>query len=89
MSSIKEEVLDNEDLAIYIINALLKLYPDDLIKRYNLNNINDLVDILDSIGKKIGAIRNKEIDYDRVYNTVINDLREGRLGKITFDRIEE
>ena len=89
MSSIKEEILDNEDLAIYIINALLKLYPENITKRYNLTDTSDLVTVLDSIGKKIGAIRNKETDYDRVYNTVIKDLKEGYLGKITFDRIEE
>ena len=89
MSSIKEEVLDNEDLAIYIINALLKLYPNNIINRYNLTDTSDIVTILDSIGKKIGAIKNKETDYDRVYNTVIRDLREGYLGKITFDRIGE
>ena len=38
-----------------------------------------------NIGKKIGAIRNKETDYDKVYITVLRDLRDGRLGKVTFD----
>ena len=89
MSSIREEILDNEDLAIYIINTLLEIYPENIIKRYNLTDTGDLVTVLDSIGKRIGAIRNKETDYDRVYNTVIKDLKEGYLGKITFDRIEE
>ena len=42
--------------------------------------------ILDTIGKKIGAIRNNETDYDRVYNTILRDLKEGYLGKITFDQ---
>jgi len=86
MTAIKEEVLPIDDVAIYIINTMLKLYPDNIISRYNIDNKDDIVDILDQIGKKIGAIRNNETDYDRVYNTILKDLKEGYLGKITFDR---
>lgn len=85
MTAIKEEILDIEEVAIYIINKMLKLYPDNVINRYNLSDTTDIVNILDEIGKKIGAIRNKETDYDKVYVTVLKDLREGYLGKITFD----
>ena len=70
MTAIKEEVLDCEDIAIYIINT------------------GDIVDILDQIGKKIGAFRNNETDYDRVYKRVIKDLQDGYLGKVTFDDIK-
>lgn len=84
-TAIKEEILNIEDVAIYIINKMLKEYPDNIKERYNLQNEEDIIDILDSIGKKIGAMRNKEIDYDKVYVTVLRDLRDGRLGKVTFD----
>ena len=87
MTAIKEEVLDSEDIAIYIIKKLLSDYPDNLINRYSLTKIEDIVDILDEIGKKIGAFRNSETDYDRVYKRVIKDLQDGYLGKITFDNI--
>ena len=83
MTAIKEEVLDSEDIAIYIIKKLLSDYPDNIINRYSLTKIEDIVDILDEIGKKIGAFRNSETDYDRV----IKDLQDGYLGKITFDNI--
>lgn len=87
MTAIKEEVLDSEDIAIYIIKKLLSDYPDNIINRYNLTKTEDIVDILDEIGKKIGAFRNSETDYDRVYKRVIKDLQDGYLGKITFDNI--
>ena len=87
MTAIKEEVLDSEDIAIYIIKKLLSDYPDNIINRYSLTKIEDIVDILDEIGKKIGACRNSETDYDRVYKRVIKDLQDGYLGKITFDNI--
>ena len=48
----------------------------------------DIIIILDAIGKKIGALRNSETDYDRVYKRVIKDLQDGYLGKVTFDKIK-
>ena len=88
MTAIKEEVLDCEDIAIYIINKMLSDYPDNIKDRYNITNTEDIVDILDQIGKKIGAFRNNETDYDRVYKRVIKDLQDGYLGKVTFDDIK-
>ena len=85
MTAIKEEILNAEEVAIYIINMMLKEYPENIIKRYNIDCNQELIDILDQIGKKIGAIRNKEVDYEKVYTTIIKDLREGYLGKVTFD----
>lgn len=86
MTAIKEEILDTEEVAIYIINTLLKLYPDNIKNRYNITDTSDIVTILDQIGKKIGAIRNNETNYEKVYSTVLKDLHEGYLGKVTFDR---
>lgn len=86
MTAIKEEILPIDDVAIYIIKTMIKLYPDKLIERYNINKDDEIIDILDKIGKQIGAFRNNETDYDRVYNTILRDLKEGYLGKITFDQ---
>ena len=85
MTAIKEEILNKEEVAIYIINKMLKEYPLNIINRYNIDSNQELIDILDQIGKKIGAIRNKEVDYEKVYTTIIRDLREGYLGRVTFD----
>ena len=87
MTAIKEEILNLEEVAIYIVTKMIKEYPDNLTKRYNIKISDDIIDILDQIGKHIGAVKNKETDYDKVYTTIIKDLREGYLGKITFDNI--
>ena len=36
MTAIKEEILDLEEVSIYIINTMLKLYPQNIKERYNL-----------------------------------------------------
>ena len=85
MTAIKEEILPIDDVSIYIIKKMLKLYPSNIIERYKINKDDEIIEILDTIGKRIGAIRNNETDYDRVYSTILRDLKEGYLGKITFD----
>ena len=85
MTVIKEEILDTEEIAFYIVKKLKNNYPDNLKDRYNLDKINDDLEVIEDIGRRIGAIRNKEIDYDRVYSTILKDLREGYLGNVTFD----
>lgn len=87
MTAIKEEILEKDDIAIYIINKMLELYEDNIRNRYNIIEKEDIVIILDQISKKIGALKNKETDYDRVYTKVIKDLQDGYLGKVTFDNI--
>ncbi len=89
MTAIKEEILNKEEVAIYIIKKLLTTYPENLIKRYQLTNQEDILSILEEIGKKIGAIRNQEIEYEKVYTIILKDLREGLLGKVTFDTYED
>lgn len=85
MTAIKEEILNKEEVAIYIIKKLLENYPTQLMERYHLTNTDDITEILDTIGNYIGAIQNGEVDYEKVYTTILKDLREGYLGQVTFD----
>ena len=89
-SAIKEEILPIGKVACYILDYLYKNYKDYLIKRYNLNffDIDDVIPAYEAIGKKMGCIMSGgEIDYDKVSNLIIKDLKEGRLGPVTFDEV--
>ena len=88
MTAIKEEILNKEIVAIYIINTLNKQYPNRLNERYKISKKDDILEILDEIGSHIGAIRNGEVDYEKVYTTILKDLREGFFGGVTFDEFE-
>ena len=88
MSAIKEEVLPLGKVACHILEKLNLYYKDKLIERYNIDNIDDIVEVYDIIGKKIGAYKNGEADYNRVSETIINDIKSERIKNITFDRFE-
>ena len=90
LSSIKEEVLDSQEIAIFILKIMNDLYPDRLKERYKINNIdfNNIEITLDEIAKRRGALqKGGTINYEKVYNIVIRDLKDGNFGKITLDRI--
>ena len=90
MTAIKEEILNREDVAIYIIQKMLEFYPEQFKARYKLDDSFDvIVPILDHIAKNIGAIKNEDIDYEKVYITILKDLRNGYIGGVTFDRYED
>ena len=91
MTAIKQEILDKDELAVYILNTLEKYYPEILKTRYKVNNIDeDICITYDIIGKNIGAIiSGGEIDYNRVSEYILNDIKNEYINEITFDRIDE
>lgn len=89
-SAIKEEILPIGKVACYILNTLNEKYKQNLIDRYDLINYDndDVLPSYDIIGKKRGCIMSGgKVDYDKVSSVIIKDLREGRLGKVTFDEV--
>lgn len=89
LSSVKEEVIDLQDLSIYILHKLNELYPNYLEKRYGITTVSDdIIATLEEIGNRRGAkISGGEIDYDKVYSIIIRDLKEGLIGPVTLDRL--
>ena len=87
LTSIKEEILNKDDIASYIIKTLYNYYPHLLKEKYGIENIDDIIEVLEKIGRKRGCLmKGNEVDYDKVYTIIINDLKEGKIGKVTFDR---
>ena len=87
LSSIKEEVVDSFDISSFILRKMYKLYPKLLEERYGLTSLSDdLIEEYDMIAKKRGALKKGGItDYEKVSTIIIQDLQNGRLGKVTFD----
>ena len=54
-SSIKEEILNIDDICFYIIKKLYDFYPERLKERYDITDISDMTMVYEMIGKKRGA----------------------------------
>ena len=90
LSSIKEEILNPDAIAVFILRKLYELYPERLEKRYGVVELDeDLIEVYDTIAKRRGALsRGGVADYDKVSNIIIRDLKNGYFGNITFDRLD-
>ncbi|HPF82742.1 MAG TPA: ribosome biogenesis GTPase YlqF [Bacilli bacterium] len=91
LTAIKEEVLPLYDVVEYIMRTLEEYYPSVLKDRYQIDSVNeDFVETLDIIGKKRGClVKGGEIDYDKVINIILNEVKNGTIKNITFDRLED
>jgi ribosome biogenesis GTPase A len=89
--AIKETILPIDEVALYVLNYLKERYPDRLKKRYKLEQTEqDGVALMEEIGKKRGCLlRGGEIDYEKVAELLLHELRAGRLGRISFEFPED
>ena len=89
MTAIKIEVLPIDKIASYILKMLSKYYPNILKERYNIGRVDDesIIDAYEVIASNTGSyLKNKEVDYERISNLIINDIKNEYIKGITFDR---
>lgn len=96
-SLIKDEVVEMEDIAFYLLKYLITYKRDEIFERYsNLKNVKsfDFEDIYNiekiymQIGKSCGLTsKNDEVDYEKISRRLVNDYRKQKFGKIILDKI--
>ena len=91
LSSIKEEILNIDQIACFILKKMFELYPDKLNERYGIAELDvDCIEAYETIGRKRGALsRGGIVDYDKVSNIIVRDLKNGYFGNITLDRLDD
>lgn len=88
---IKDDILDLEELAVRLLEILARDYPARLTERYKIADFSDLppYDLLELIGRKRGMlVSGGEVDTLRASQMLLDELRGGKLGKITFEQPE-
>ena len=88
VGSIKDEILDVEELAFYLLDFLKNNYAENLKLRYNVdfNEDKDTYELMEEIGRKRGfVIKGGEIDLTRCANTILDEFRGLKLGKISLE----
>lgn len=88
--AIKDAILPIDEVSIHAVKYLLENYKELLIERYNLSSsqidLEQPVSILSSIGEnRKFLISGGEIDYDRVCETLIKEIRDVKLGRLSFE----
>ncbi len=81
---IKSDILNMDQICIHILNFLFDNYNYLVKELYNIED-NDIMEMYETIGKKIGAIKNNEVDYDKISKKVYNDVVSEKIKGVTFD----
>lgn len=86
IGSIKDDVVEIEQLSIFLLEALLKTYPKELEERFSVQVENKTpLEIMEEIAERRKyVVRGGEIDYERTAKAILDDFRKGRIGKITL-----
>ncbi len=90
--AIKDEIVDVVALAQKLVEELSVLYPNQLKKRYKLDDIEGRsgASILEEAGKKRGCLAaGGEVDYFRISNTVLDEFRAAKIGRFTLELPEK
>ena len=87
--AIKDDVLYLDDITIALLERLRERYPAKLAERYKLSDVDMTpVELLEAIGRKRGfLVSGGEVDYDRCCITILDELRGGKIGRITLDTL--
>ncbi|WP_035290656.1 ribosome biogenesis GTPase YlqF [Clostridium sp. KNHs214] len=85
--AIKDEIMNVEDLALELIKSLQGQYGDRIVQRYKLEGLSeDALENMDSIAIKRGAVMaGRNIDYNRIAITILDEFRGGKLGRISLE----
>lgn len=87
IASIKDDVLQIEELVLELIEDLKKLYPELLKEKYKIDDVENKLplEIFEEIAEmKKCLLKGGEIDYERAAKAILDDFRKCRIGKITF-----
>ena len=86
--SVKDEILDTEEIAVRLLDVMQKNYPDRLAERYKISDFEDLepYELLELIARKRGMLISKgEADTLRASVMLLDEYRGGKLGRITLE----
>ena len=92
IGSIKDEILNLEELSLELLDYIRTNYPGLLNTRYGIEEEGTPVSLLEAVAdKRKCLIRGQEIDYAKAAGIVMEEFRNGKIGRITleFPPIEE
>ena len=84
--AIKDQLLPMDEVTIFGLNYFKKHYPAVLQERFKQMDLEqEAPEIIMEMTQKLGFRE----DYDRFYQLFVKDVRDGKLGRYTLDRVGE
>ena len=90
--NIIEDSFKVADNIIAVLDSAEKKLPavEDILNGNEYEENEKIVEIMNMIGRKRGAIiKGGNIDLTKVSKIILDDFKNGKLGKITIEKVEE
>lgn len=88
--AVKDDILDIEALAAFLLENLAQHSPKALVDRYKIETDGEGFELLERLGRKRGMlVSGGEVNTERAAITLLDEFRSGKLGKITLELSEE
>lgn len=86
--SIREEILNLEEVVHYFLEEMSELYPELLINRYKLQHLDKKgYELLEEISIKRGWVQSGGVpDTERGSRQILNEYQTGKIGRTTLER---
>lgn len=89
IGSIKDEILNTEELAAELCKFLVENYKGVLAEKYTIEELEDGFDMLRQIAESRHClVKGSEYDTEKAARLLLDDFRNGRLGRITLESPE-
>ena len=86
IGSVKDDILNMEELALELISYLCEKYPGAIEERYRIPEEGQPVEILGEIAKVRGCLKKgEELDYTKATGILFEEFRSGKIGRITLE----
>lgn len=86
IGSIKDEILNIDELSLELVRILKEKYPGTLAGRYEVEEGQDGPGILGQVAQNRNCVKKGgELDYSKAASLMVDEFRSGRLGKITLE----
>ena len=92
--AIKDQILDTEEIAMILCSRLMQVSPEMFMTRYKLTEEEteglDSYDLFELVGRKRGfLISGGEINHKRTADTLLDEFRGGKIGRISLEKPQE
>lgn len=86
--AIKDSLLHQDEIALFALEFFARFYPRELSRLINMGEEELFMPAPDLL-MKLTAVKGWKEDYERTSEWLIQEVRSGKIGRYTLDRIEE
>ncbi|MDE6475229.1 MAG: ribosome biogenesis GTPase YlqF [Erysipelotrichaceae bacterium] len=88
--AIRDEVLPLEEISVWAMRYLISKYPQQICDRYHIEVEDDPYEMFKKIAeKRCFFLENQKLDHKRAMETFLRELRDDKLGSITWEELCE